>query len=647
MELKDFYNAVSNPLNKKDFIKRNIDAYYDSKDDFFYNHITDNVHETSEFTLDEEFKNRMFNNWKNNITNMKREDIEVLVDKKKLNVGFLRLYDFIREMPSNCTREDIINGLDEKRDTLLVKAFDKYYWNNYNKNKNFVTISSTRMSNFNNNEQNIKHRLYLNLPLEEREDFAFSFIKRCEKENIPYLFKFAKNDRDDGFVIYTSHDNLLNTINVLDDIKKNTSLLDKVGNPPIYTGLYNGYIGYGSEPNKKDSKYISKSYNSVRANLMERAIKSTVCRYELQRPDELVIYGDSDVKLKNVLSLLLLNNIARDDVKKNGANSIFNSSDDKVVRNSYEIVKNNIDEILKNPSYYFDKVNSAVRIRYNDYTPLVIDTNTINNFFKDAAKTLSDNVNNFDYNVSDEFSSLCDNNGISHNNIAFEEKTIEAMDRIDKINKGESNEPIIISYEDENQEEKRDAFDRDNPESLVNKYGKFLYKDSNNEFINDVDNTKEEEISKLVSNWIITNYNNSLKNVDGSIVPIRDYVNKIAFTFINKQDMFNSLKDSKLEEASDIAYSIEDSFNLYLPSIINEYQNGLIGDGMCYSLESNDRMVTIDDGMMTKVFKHIALETGIIKEYNPYINSTLSVNQEMNNMFKDNNTNTNTKSNTK
>ena len=99
--------------------------------------------------------------------------------------------------------------------------------------------------------EDVKHRLYLNVAVEDRAFFAKSIVDACVLNNIPYYFKvFTGKDQTDTIVLYfNNEENLLKTAEILNNLINGNERLKK-GTRRVSPHLYRvtNYIGYGSEP---------------------------------------------------------------------------------------------------------------------------------------------------------------------------------------------------------------------------------------------------------------------------------------------------------------------------------------------------------------------------------------------------------------
>lgn len=106
--------------------------------------------------------------------------------------------------------------------------------------------------------ENVKYRLYLNVGLEGRAEFAKKYMEACEKKGIPYFFKvFGGKDQTDTIVIYVDTlEHLAESVTAIDEIyndPKNSTLRMRTNPPSPHLTRINEFVGYGFEPKVSDS----------------------------------------------------------------------------------------------------------------------------------------------------------------------------------------------------------------------------------------------------------------------------------------------------------------------------------------------------------------------------------------------------------
>lgn len=279
MELIELYEQIKNPIDNPIVIQKLVNAYANgmNKNSGFYKNMLSTVEK--EYTKGEHypfdydiFYSMLFNKWKNSIINLSEEEFIQLYKNGSFGKDFIKLRRYLKTVNDAITKEDadrvLYVGHEDKE---LQKAIDKYSWDiSYDY---WVHVCSRYLTAKKDEFPDIKHRLYINTESVHIHKIAKLFIDKCDEKQLPYYFKFDPySRRDDSFVIYSSDDKLMKYIEVLREIRQEHSeLMSVVKEPPILTGNIDGWIGYGSQPEKIDGKDVS-SFNSLRAELIESVI---------------------------------------------------------------------------------------------------------------------------------------------------------------------------------------------------------------------------------------------------------------------------------------------------------------------------------------------------------------------------------------
>lgn len=128
-------------------------------------------------------------------------------------------------------------------------------------------------------------RLYINCCKKDIIQLATLFTERCNSSELPVCFKYSINDADyrtDQIVIYSNLGNLQDYIQILQDIKQqHPEIIERCGEPPLFTGKYDGWIGVGDEPNVRNT-----SFNVVRSQAIDRALSKLATEIEGVTPIE-------------------------------------------------------------------------------------------------------------------------------------------------------------------------------------------------------------------------------------------------------------------------------------------------------------------------------------------------------------------------
>lgn len=262
---RELYNQIQNPLDNDETLQLFLECYQQNHGDIPYNYIVGATYMNQRLTLD----------W-----DKQSELMAFLLNRSRARGGIKNPYGiptinyFIKTLPDPVpkdffTRPEVLVNLrdvfaySDSMDELVVHPHVLKPWQG---------IGSS-------DHDEIHHRLYLNVKAEDEIDMAMKFVEKCDQKDLPIELKFFRldSDRRDSFVIYVPGEELSSYIDMLREIKEeNPSLVAKVGEPPIFTGNIDGWIGYGSE---KIDSYESSSYHAERLKVINDSITDVLRSY--------------------------------------------------------------------------------------------------------------------------------------------------------------------------------------------------------------------------------------------------------------------------------------------------------------------------------------------------------------------------------
>lgn len=220
------------------------------------------------------------------------DDADIMYGQRKYD-NLNRQLKYIRSkrllIQKGFTDISLLSELFKKNDMASVnKIFNQYKIDKsiISKNEQWeyfrsYSLEGNNISHF--HKEDIKHRLYLTIGLEQRGNFVNNFITNCVNNNIPYYFKvFPHKGQTDTVVIYINSDyNLEKTINVINAMYLNANMQkvkDSTKKPAPHLFKINEYIGYGFEPNINGLSYtqfiqeceysVSDKCNSLRKRIL-------------------------------------------------------------------------------------------------------------------------------------------------------------------------------------------------------------------------------------------------------------------------------------------------------------------------------------------------------------------------------------------
>ena len=290
--LKEFYTSIKNPLDDEEVINTLLLACSNNGDFYFYlNSINSygrgvyNPQEKDNFFM--AVFDQLFKNADSSIkTHFK--DIHDVSDLQKA-------FD---SLPKTVDNLDLYATVDN------LNLYDDHYWIYVNSNElhNDGSYSAIPLA------FNVKHRLYVNIDNVDVHKLGRLFFEKCEEGDLPYKFKFTGAvERDDVFVVYSDTEHLLDYYRILTEIKKEHPELEQsISRPPIMSGVVDGWIGYGTEPQQ-----FEQSFNSLRCEIVNQAFNKTLYDLIINHPDlPLVVDGEETTLMDEVASRIVEDEIS-------------------------------------------------------------------------------------------------------------------------------------------------------------------------------------------------------------------------------------------------------------------------------------------------------------------------------------------------
>ncbi len=289
--LKEFYTSIKNPLDDEEVINTLLLACSNNGDFYFYlNSINSygrgvyNPQEKDNFFMavfDQLFKNA----------------------DSSIKTHFKDIHDVSDLQKAFDSLPKTVDNLYATVDNLNL--YDDHYWIYVNSNElhNDGSYSAIPLA------FNVKHRLYVNIDNVDVHKLGRLFFEKCEEGDLPYKFKFTgAEERDDVFVVYSDTEHLLDYYRILTEIKKEHPELEQsISRPPIMSGVVDGWIGYGTEPQQ-----FEQSFNSLRCEIVNQAFNKTLYDLIINHPDlPLVVDGEETTLMDEVASRIVEDEISR------------------------------------------------------------------------------------------------------------------------------------------------------------------------------------------------------------------------------------------------------------------------------------------------------------------------------------------------
>lgn len=267
MDIGTFIYNVEKPLSTTGDVRQILEAYRTSG---FYHGLTKvNTENKEMYRYDvhesDKYYSTIFNKWKRYVVELPREHFLKMAANGKYDKDFVEMREILKKSPDLFTKKEIYDFMFKFQRKEIQDAFEKY--NPFDQaGMSWTYITNRYIDCRQSNRMTINHRLYLNVDSTYLHFVANYIMEHAEKNNLQFEFKFDEcGDRADSLVIYCSDDNLMLYVNMLDKMMdENPELAYHIHKPPVLTGYYKGYIGYGEEYDKAKS-----SYNSDRADALK------------------------------------------------------------------------------------------------------------------------------------------------------------------------------------------------------------------------------------------------------------------------------------------------------------------------------------------------------------------------------------------
>ena len=305
---EDLYNNISNPLDNDDFLDYIIDCYSDNKS--IYNsitkyHLSQKKYHNGEYypAKKDAYWVKLFNIWKANVLVVSDNITSSPTYNPKHYHSEVALANYLRSLPEIRTADEFWALANDENNLI-----GKYGFQTIGQYTPWYHIDSAKLCFDRHRRPPIEHRLYLNSESVDTFDIATLFTDKCMERGIPFYYKFDDYaDRDDSLVIYSSSQYLKYYIEILRDLKReNPDLFSRLCDPPSMSGKIDGWIGYGSEPERGSNGNL-RSFNEVRANAIKRALEKTTNEWIFRNVNKKVRQGNREVTIGEILEARIVN----------------------------------------------------------------------------------------------------------------------------------------------------------------------------------------------------------------------------------------------------------------------------------------------------------------------------------------------------
>lgn len=303
-------HKIQNPLNDDNTLMKVFESYSKSINGrSFYDELL-NVSRDKKINNEDAFNKFyvfMYNNWKDRLIHYGKEKIAGIFPHNNIT----GLIEYLKWAPNPQTKEDvdkimigkysqITENLYKSRENFELSVFR---WDRNSKGKWYSCISED-VFNYKNKHMDENHILFVNVNKDQIYNFAVTFVKICDQEQLPYNFKFIlAGHRDDEFQIYADSKHLIKYINIIEQIKEKYPYLININKDvPLLTGKISDGLSYGTNNQIKDGLPYQ-DYFQLRCNLISTCINSTTVNYIRKNKNRKLDYHGMNMSLYEFLAL--------------------------------------------------------------------------------------------------------------------------------------------------------------------------------------------------------------------------------------------------------------------------------------------------------------------------------------------------------
>lgn len=461
MNLIDIYNNSLNPIDDKATMKKLLEAYSNLNGHSFYSKLVDftvkdKIHGRYNVYYSDKLFSTLFNKWKNSIVSMTRPEFIDLYLNGSYGQDLVVLRKFLKTVEDVKTQKEANEIMYHKYDDeVLNEAMDKYRYTAFGEGSGWEHINSKYLTAKKDKHPNIEHRLYLNTNSTDTHELLCYFIEKCDKYKIPYYYKFDfEGRRDDTIVIYSDTERLKDYIKILREIKQeHEELIGRCKNPPILTAKIDGWIGYGSEPDRtKEGKL--QSFNGVRSPLIYSAIDNKTKDWIYNHKDIQISYGNIKQSFQDFLIDKIIDEVYNNlEYDYNFFHKVWKDRSEKEIEKQIGFTKEDLSsKEIKNYIYKYVRnyINGNMDIIFKEkkkVEPLKIPTkynknikvnnDMIQNIIGKIALEINKSDSSFIPSIIKEIKEKSPKVGVDPNNISFDIKARNKLFEYDKNNKSE------------------------------------------------------------------------------------------------------------------------------------------------------------------------------------------------------------------
>jgi len=591
MEFNELYSMMKNPIDDSRVIDSLLRAYSGkSHTNDFYTRLVKTTDKVQNGMLNvndmEKFHIETFNEWKNNICQMTKEEFLGLT-----NLGHGRplyeLRNFLKKIPDVTNVQDLKRTIELlKQDAMVGRAFNYYRWDKFSQNSSWEYVNSTNISGYLIKETPVEHRLYINAATSDLYKVV-SIIKEKFKENkLPYYFKFdARGSRDDNIVIYTSSENLTKHIEILKEFaKENPEIISRMQTPPILTSVIDGWMGYGSEP--IDMTY-GESFNEKRANILDGMLEESLKNWVLKNLQTKFLNQNTEITFKDFFSDYCCEKMWEKLEKKykyfytneEDFERLFGYGKKELESPRFKQILRGIfrSNLTKMISDYSKNPNTAkMEFNVRNQKKIVFDNVDLENAIFEFAPHIGRISSEFVENLRKEIKNNSEKYGIDPENFGFD---IDSRELLRKAMERPKEEVLI----EEVKEEKLEVIQKEEPKNSQEK-------EEFNE--RELEQVNQYNIMKFLDQELL---NRKLKLPSGKIISAEEYITKVVFPHMPENGIIilnnNECIPVKKFIEENIIGECQEKYNGNFPIYMQEKTNANMG---VLKLKSNGKDVDVE-----------------------------------------------------
>ena len=237
-----------------------------------------------------------------NIRNLFKQQLNTDSNNKTTSEEFSQVTEMAMNIKEFYQKNGTYRLMDSGQDSILNNQLGWY------------TFQSWKLQNDKKYLLNeISHRFYINASAKELPELMKNLIQIYSEMDVPFYFKVNCNAQlgtRDAIVLYSSTEQLDNTLSVLSKIEKSIpEVVSKIGTPHILTGNINNWVGYASENKLLQGQ---DSYTGIICNSCIKAFEKTILDWIKENPSYTVNHKGKIIPLREYFNLSLKDDTNKD-----------------------------------------------------------------------------------------------------------------------------------------------------------------------------------------------------------------------------------------------------------------------------------------------------------------------------------------------